>query len=84
MASRDRLTHINERIDDLMSTKTSLKLFCWVVGLVLGALVLVSSFLWNGTKAAEASNKAIQSEVRDKMTEMSIDLQCIKRELENK
>lgn len=74
--------NIHRRIDEMEKSKTSNKTFIWIVGLILGAIVLVSGFLWESTKEAAASNKDFHEKVGDKMLEMAIDIQVIKTELE--
>ena len=69
---------LHERINDIMKSKTSVKLFMWVVGTILGAMVIVSSFLWDGIKTAEAADQVFQKEIGNRMTEISIDIGVIK------
>lgn len=72
---------LHKRITEVMRAKISLKLFMWVVGGVLGSMVLVSGFMWNGIKALEDENRVFHKEVGDKMTDISVDLRVIKSEL---
>ena len=69
---------LHERINEIMKSKTSVRLFMWVVGGILGAMIIISSFLWDGIKTAEAADCDFRKEIGDRMTEISIDIGVIK------
>jgi len=67
-----------------VKSKTSIRLFMWIVGGTLTAMIIVSAFLWDGIKTNESVNRVFHKEVGEKMSDISADIRVIKSELKNK
>jgi len=83
-AREDAHGKLHERINEVVKSKTSVKLFMWVVGGILTSMIVVSGFLWNSVKASEVANQTIHKETSEQMFDISADIRVIKSELKNK
>ena len=72
---------LHRRIDEVVKSKLSIKFFMSIIGAILGAMIIVSGFLWNSIKTSEAAAQVFHKEIGEQMTDISVDVRVIKSEL---